>query len=132
MEEDWIDAYWVLFDCLWAVECAVTQRYVDLRRQTGVLGSNRIGADMDETLEQLYHTRTSLIISIFHVTGPMTPAPALLDSLALTLLEWDDDLDSFLSRQESLLVGGSESDTLLSLTYLATTQPYPSNQFKST
>jgi hypothetical protein len=104
MEEDWIDAYWVLFDCLWAVECAVIQRYVDLRRQTGVLGPSQVGPDTDETLEQLYHTRTSLIISIFHVTGPMTPLPALLDSLALTLLDWNDDLESFLSRQDSLLV----------------------------
>ncbi|KAF2261628.1 hypothetical protein CC78DRAFT_343557 [Lojkania enalia] len=103
MEEDWINAYWVLFDCLWAVECAVTQRYVDLHRQTGVISFNQIGADTDETLEQLSHTRTSLIISIFHITGPMTPAPALLDSLAITLLDWDEDLDSFLSRQDSLL-----------------------------
>lgn len=104
MEEDWIDAYWVLFDCLWAVECAVTQRYVDLRRQTGVLGSNQFAVDTDEALEQLWHTRTSLIISIFHVTGPMTPMPALLESLAITLLDWNDDLDSFLSRQDSLFV----------------------------
>ncbi|KAF2878309.1 hypothetical protein BDV95DRAFT_18220 [Massariosphaeria phaeospora] len=103
MEEDWIDAYWVLFDCLWAVECAVTQRHVDLRRQTGVLGSNQFGADTDETLELLFQTRTSLIISIFHVTAPMTPTPALLDSLAITLLDWSEDLDSFLSRQDSLL-----------------------------
>jgi hypothetical protein len=110
MEEDWIDAYWVLFDCLWALECAVIQRYVDLRRQSGVLGTNDFGADTDETLEQLYHTRTSFIISIFHVTGPMMPLPALLDSLALTLLDWNDDLDSFLSRQDSLLVRRSQSD----------------------
>ncbi|KAJ4289755.1 hypothetical protein N0V90_011085 [Kalmusia sp. IMI 367209] len=102
MEEDWIDAYWVLQDCLWAVECAVTQRYVDLRRQTGVFGSSH-AVDTDEILEQLWHTRTSLVISIFHVTGPMTPTPALLDSLAITLLDWNDDLDSFLSRQDSLL-----------------------------
>lgn len=107
MEEDWIHAYWVLFDCLWALECAVTQRYVDLRRQTGVFGSNQFAADTDETLEQLWHTRTSLIISIFHVTGPMTPTPALLESLAITLLDWNDDLDSFLSRQDSLLVSRS-------------------------
>lgn len=104
MEEDWIDAYWVLFDCLWAVECAVTQRYVDLRRQTGVSSPDLIGADTDEILENLYQTRTSLIISIFHITGPMTPLPELLDSLALTLLDWNQDLDSFLTRQDSLLV----------------------------
>lgn len=104
MEEDWIDAYWVLFDTLWAVECAVTQRYVDIRRQTGVFGFNQIGVDTDETLEQLYQTRASLIISIFRVIGPMTPTPALLDSLAITLLDWSEDLDSFLSRQDSLIV----------------------------
>ncbi|KAF2796433.1 hypothetical protein K505DRAFT_359320 [Melanomma pulvis-pyrius CBS 109.77] len=103
MEEDWIEAYWVLFDTLWAVECAVTQRYVDIRRQTGVFGFNQIGVDTDETLEQLYQTRASLIISIFRITGPMTPTPALLDSLAITLLDWSEDLDSFLSRQDSLI-----------------------------
>ncbi|KAF2180176.1 hypothetical protein K469DRAFT_639939 [Zopfia rhizophila CBS 207.26] len=103
MEEDWIDAYWVLFDCLWAVESAVTQRYVDLRRQSGVAGSNQFGPDTDETLEQLYHTRTSLITTVFHITGPMTPPPSLLDSLAITLLDWSEDLDSFLTRQDSLL-----------------------------
>jgi hypothetical protein len=104
MEEDWMDAYWVLFDCLWAVECAVTQRYVDLRRQTGVGVTSQINTDTDEILEQLYQTRTSLIVSVFHVTGPMTPPPSLLDSLALTLIDWDEDLDSFLSTQNSLLV----------------------------
>lgn len=104
MEEDWIDAFWVLFDCLWAVECAVIQRHVDLRRQAGVLGSSEISPDTDETLEQLWHSRTSLIISIFHITGPMEPTPALLDALAITLLEWNDDIDSFLSRQDSLTV----------------------------
>jgi len=129
MEEDWIDAYWVLFDCLWAVECAVIQRYVDLRRQTGVLGSNNFGADTDETLEQLYHTRTSLIISIFHVTGPMTPPPALLDSLALTLLDWNDDLDSFLSRQDSLLVSCFPTKVSpMRLTDLATTCAYTTDK----
>ncbi|KAF9731818.1 hypothetical protein PMIN03_008876 [Paraphaeosphaeria minitans] len=102
MEEDWMDAYWVLHDCLWAVECAVTQRFVDLRRQTGVLGSNQPSVDTDEILEQLWHTRTSLVISIFHVTGPMQPTPALLESLAVTLLDWDEDLENFLSRQDSL------------------------------
>lgn len=103
MEEDWMDAYWVLQDCLWAVECAVTQRFVDLRRQTGVFGSNHISVDTDEILEQLWHTRTSLVISIFHVTGPMQPAPALLESLAITLLDWDEDLEHFLARQDSML-----------------------------
>jgi hypothetical protein len=104
MEEDWIEAYWVLFDCLWAVESAVTQRYVDLRRQTSVSVYNNIGTDTDEILDQLYQTRTSLIISIFHVTGPMTPSPPLLESLANTLLDWNDDLDSFFSQQVSDLV----------------------------
>ncbi|KAF2118890.1 hypothetical protein BDV96DRAFT_643057 [Lophiotrema nucula] len=105
MEEDWIDAYWVLFDGLWAVESAVTQRYVDLCGQSGVFGSNPalVGPDADEILEQLYHTRTSLLLSIFHITGPMTPPQALLESLSVTLLEWSEDLDSFLSRQDSLL-----------------------------
>jgi hypothetical protein len=99
-----MDAFWVLFDALWAVECAVTQRYVDLRRQTGVLGSNQIGVDTDEMLEQLWQARTSLVLSIFHVTGPMTPTPSLMDSLAITLLDWNEDLDSFLSRQDSVFV----------------------------
>ena len=103
MEEDWIDAYWVLYDCLWAVECAISQRIVDLRRQADALGSNLISLDTDEILEQLWHTRTSLVISVFHVTGPMVPTQALLDSLAVTLLSWDDDLDTFLSRQDALL-----------------------------
>jgi hypothetical protein len=103
MEEDWMYAYWVLHDCLWAVECAVTQRFVDLHRQTGVLNSNQVLLDTDEILEQLWHTRTSLVISIFHVTGPMQPTPALLESLAVTLLDWDEDLENFLSRQDSLL-----------------------------
>ena len=96
-------AYWVLHDCLCAVECAITQRILDLRRQSGVVGSDHISTDTDEILEQLWHTRTSLVISIFHVTGPMVPSQALLDSLAMTLLSWDDDLDSFLSRQDSFL-----------------------------
>ncbi|PSN68422.1 hypothetical protein BS50DRAFT_491972 [Corynespora cassiicola Philippines] len=103
MEEDWIDAYWVLYDLLWAVECAITQRCVDLRRHTGVLGSGQIEVDTDEILEQLYQTRTSLIISMFHITGPMTPAPSLLDSLAVTLLDWNEDIDHFLSRQDSVI-----------------------------
>lgn len=104
MEEDWMDAYWVLFDTLWAVECAITQRYVDIHRQAGAIGCSQPGIDTDETLEQLSQTRTSLIISIFRVTGPMTPTPALLDSLAITLLDWSEDLDNFLSRQDSLIV----------------------------
>jgi hypothetical protein len=103
-EEDWMDAFWVLFDSLWAVECAVTQRYVDIRRQTGVFGSDQIGVDTDEMLEQLWQARTSLVVSIFHVTGPMTPSPALMDALATTLLDWNTDLDSFLSRQDSAFV----------------------------
>lgn len=103
MEEDWVDAYWILFDCLWAVEYAITQRYVDLCRQNSA-SSPLTGTDTDGTIEQLYQTRTSLIISIFHVPGPMTPPPELLESLALTLLEWSEDIDSFLTRQDSLLV----------------------------
>ena len=103
MEEDWIDAYWVLYDCLWAVEIAITQRYVDLRRQTGG-GSDQLGVDTDETLEQLSQTRTSLIISIFRATGPMTPMHSLLESLAVTLLDWDDSIDNFLSQQEAINV----------------------------
>lgn len=104
MEEDWIDAYWVLFDCLWAVESAITQRYVDMRRQSGVFGSSQAGVDTDEILEQLYHTRTSLITTVLHVPGPMRPPASLLESLAITLLDWNEDLDSFLARQDSLLV----------------------------
>ncbi|KAF2744534.1 hypothetical protein M011DRAFT_528351 [Sporormia fimetaria CBS 119925] len=102
-EEDWIDAYWVLFDCLWAAESAIIQRYVDIGRQTESSPSASSSPETDELLEQLYHTRTSLIVSIFHIIGPMPPPPALLDSLALTLVEWNDDLGSFLSRQDSLL-----------------------------
>ena len=104
MEEDWMDAYWVLFDTLWAVECAITQRHVDLRRQTGMLDSNQFDVDTDEILEQLNQTRTSLIISVFRVPGPMTPMSTLLESLAITLLDWSEDLDNFLSRQDSLVV----------------------------
>ena len=104
MEEDWMYAYWVLFDTLWAVECAITQRYVDLSRQTGMLDSIQLGVHTDETLEQLNQTRTSLIISVFRVPGPMTPTPTLLESLAITLLDWSEDLDNFLSRQDSLVV----------------------------
>jgi hypothetical protein len=94
----------VLFDTLWAVECAVIQRYVDLRRQTDLLGSDQLGLDADEMLEQLWQARTSLVISVFHVTGPMTPTPSLMNSLAITLLDWNEDLDSFLSRQDSVFV----------------------------
>jgi hypothetical protein len=94
----------VLFDTLWTIECAVTQRYVDLSRQTGALATNDAGVDLDEMLEQLWQARTSLVVSIFHITGPMTPSPSLMDSLAITLMDWNDDLDSFLSRQDSLFV----------------------------
>ncbi|ORY17956.1 hypothetical protein BCR34DRAFT_583230 [Clohesyomyces aquaticus] len=113
MEEAWIDAYLILFDCIWAIESALTQRYVDLRRQCDILGSNHYDVDTDETLEQLYHTRTSLIISLFHVKGPMNPPPGLMESLASTLLDWDDDLDSFLSRQDSLLQRSATRPVLL-------------------
>jgi len=105
MEEDWADAYWVLFDCLWTVESSITQRFVDLRCQSGMAGlSTELSIDSDETLELLYQTRTSLLSTVFHSTGPMTPSPDLMDSLAINLLEWNDDLESFLSRQDSLLV----------------------------
>ncbi|KAH7118008.1 hypothetical protein B0J11DRAFT_98340 [Dendryphion nanum] len=104
MEEDWVDAYWVLYDCLWAVESAIVQRLVDLIRRFNVVNHARVVIDADETLQHLCQAKTSLIISIFHrIPGPMTPAPALLDSLAITLLEWDEALDSFLSRQDSLI-----------------------------
>ena len=105
MEEDWADAYWVLYDCLWASESAITQRIVDLHRNSSFLYRNSSIVDRDETFQQLNQARTSLIISIFHkIPGPMTPAPSLLESLAVTLLDWDADLDNFLSRQDSLIV----------------------------
>ena len=105
MEEDWVDAYWVLYDCLWAVESSITQRIVDLRRNSSFVGQNSSSIEQDETFQQLNQARTSLIISIFHrIPGPMTPAPSLLESLAVTLLDWDADLDNFLSRQDSLIV----------------------------
>ncbi|KAF2660137.1 hypothetical protein K491DRAFT_688460 [Lophiostoma macrostomum CBS 122681] len=103
MEEDWIYAYWVLFDCLWAVEIALTQRIVDLDHKNEQSSAQDSFLDTDEMLEQLYHQRSSLILSIFHVPGPMMPDPEMLASLAITLLEWNEDLDSFLSRQDSLL-----------------------------
>ena len=61
MEDDWIYAYWVLFDCLWAAEIAVTQRIVDLDKQNE--GTNPLDSwlDTDEILEQLYHQRSSLM-----------------------------------------------------------------------
>ncbi|KAF2734033.1 hypothetical protein EJ04DRAFT_524020 [Polyplosphaeria fusca] len=102
-EEDWIDAYWAIFDVMWAVESAITQRCIDTRRQTGAFASDQIEADADEILEQLDQTRTSLLISIFHITGPMEASSALLGSLATTLLDWNEDLDNFLLRQDSLL-----------------------------
>lgn len=104
MEEDWIDAYWILYDCLWAVEGAVTQRLVDLRRNLGSSSFDHIVGEADETLEQLHQTRTSIIISIFRVPGVMTPSASLLEALASTLLAWDEDLDSFLLRQDTLHV----------------------------
>jgi len=117
MEEDWPDAYWVLCDCLWAVESAVTQRYVDLRQQSGMAGSStNVVIDSDETLESLYQTRTSLLSTIFNFTGPMTPPQDLMDSLAINLLEWNDDLENFLSRQDSLLVSTYQYSCSKSLT----------------
>ncbi|KAF2016584.1 hypothetical protein BU24DRAFT_422957 [Aaosphaeria arxii CBS 175.79] len=103
MEEDWASAYWVLYDCLWAVESAVTQRFVDIARSTVSFDENQLAIDTDEILENLYQTRTSFIISVFHqVSGPMLPTPELLDSLAITLLDWSADLNIFLTRQDSL------------------------------
>lgn len=105
MEEDWADAFWVMFDVLWAVESALTQRYVDIRRQSGVTGvSTDTIVESDETLELLYQTRTSLLTTIFHAPGPMTPPTGLMNSLATSLLEWNDDLETFLTRQDSVLV----------------------------
>ena len=69
-----------------------------------MLDPNQIGVDTDEMLEQLWQARTSLVVSIFHITGPMTPTPSLMNSLAITLLDWNEDLDSFLSRQDSVFV----------------------------
>jgi hypothetical protein len=104
MEEDWADAFWVLFDVLWAVESAVTQRYVDIRRQSGVTGlSTDLIVESDETLELLCQTRTSLLSTIFHAPGPMTPPAGLMNSLATSLLEWNDDLETLLTRQDSVL-----------------------------
>lgn len=103
MEEDWIHAYLVLFDCVWAAEIAIIQRILDLSRNDVDTWEDD-NLETDEVLQQLYHTRSSLVLSIFHVTGPMTPEPGLLNSLALTLLEWNEDLDIFLSRQDLLLV----------------------------
>jgi len=103
MEEDWLDAYWILFDCLSAVENAITQRFVDLRRRNSV-ASPRSDLDTDGMVEQLRQTRTNLIISIFHIPGPMTPPPELLESLALTLLDWSEDIDQLLTQQESVVV----------------------------
>ena len=102
-DDDWIDAYWVLFDALWAVECAIIQRFIALRQQARVNDFDTAENIIDEVLEQLGQKRTSLIVSIFHITGPMMPSTALLESLATTLLEWDKDLDDFLCRQDSLL-----------------------------
>jgi hypothetical protein len=43
LDDDWVDAYCVLYDAIWAVECALTQRYIDLRRQYQI-------SDLDPTL----------------------------------------------------------------------------------
>ncbi|OAL55463.1 hypothetical protein IQ07DRAFT_582945 [Pyrenochaeta sp. DS3sAY3a] len=102
-DEDWLDAYWVLFDTLWAVECALTQRYVDLHRQDERSSPSQLNHDDDEILDRLYQKRTSLILSVFHITGPMIPSTTLLESLTTNLLDWSEDLDTFLSRQDSLV-----------------------------
>ncbi|KAH8716965.1 hypothetical protein GQ44DRAFT_712987 [Phaeosphaeriaceae sp. PMI808] len=102
-DEDWVDAYCVLYDTLWAIECAVTQRYIDLRQhhRTNELETSII--ETDEIFEQLYQQRSSFIVSVFHFKGSLVPTNAMLESLAINLLDWDTSLDNFLARQDSLL-----------------------------
>lgn len=57
----------------------------------------------DDIFEHLYQQRSSLIVSAFHVKGPMIPSDILMQSLVINLLDWDTSLDSFLSRQDSLM-----------------------------
>ncbi|KAH7073549.1 hypothetical protein BKA63DRAFT_603910 [Paraphoma chrysanthemicola] len=102
-DEDCVDAYIVLYDFLWAIESAITQRYIDLGRLHGTSAWEPSTIENDEIFEQLYHQRSSLIISIFHFKGAMLPSNTIMESLAATLFEWDDSLDSFLSRQDSIL-----------------------------
>lgn len=103
-DDDWIDAYSAIYDILWAVECAVTKRYIDLRHDhRGSFDRDPSIIENDEIFEQLLHQRSSLIVSIFHLKGPMRPSSLLMESLAITLVDWDEALDSFLSRQDSLM-----------------------------
>jgi hypothetical protein len=103
LDDDWIDAYCVLYDAIWTVECALTQRYIDLRRQYQTRDLDPTLLENDETFEQLYHQRSSLIVSTFQFKGPIIPPTDLMESLAINLLAWDTSLDQFLSRQDSLL-----------------------------
>jgi hypothetical protein len=103
LDDDWVHAYLVLYDALWAVECALTQRYIDLRRQHQTSDLDPPLLENDEIFEQLYHQRSSLIVSAFQFKGPITPPTDLMESLAINLLAWDSSLDHFLSRQDSLL-----------------------------
>jgi hypothetical protein len=103
VDDDWIDAYCVLYDAIWAVECALTQRCIDLRRQHQTSIMDPSLHENDETSEQLYHQKSSLIVSAFHFKGPIIPPSDLMESLAINLLAWDPSLDYFLSRQDSLL-----------------------------
>jgi hypothetical protein len=103
LDDDWVDAYCVLYDAIWAVECALTQRYIDLRRQYQISDLDPTLLESDETFEQLYHQRSSLIVSTFQFKGPIIPPTDLMESLAINLLAWDTSLDQFLSQQDSLL-----------------------------
>ncbi|KAF2826414.1 hypothetical protein CC86DRAFT_467125 [Ophiobolus disseminans] len=100
-DDDWIDAYFVLYDALWAVECAITQRYIDLSRQHETNDLSLSVVESDEIIEQLYQQRSSVIVSAFHIKGPMVPSDTIMESLVINLLDWDPSLDSFLSRQDS-------------------------------
>jgi len=102
-EDDWVDAYCVLYDTLWAIECALTRRYIDLSQKSGTSDLEPTAIENDEIFEQLYQQRSSFIASAFHVKGPMVPSDPLMESLAIHLLDWDTTLDSFLSQQESMI-----------------------------
>jgi hypothetical protein len=103
-EDDWIDAYCVLYDTLWAIECALTQRYIDLCRNHDTLDLDQSKLESDDVFEQLHQQRSSFIVSAFLVRGPILPSELLLESLVINLLDWDSTLDSFLSRQDSLML----------------------------
>ncbi|KAF1918188.1 hypothetical protein BDU57DRAFT_547277 [Ampelomyces quisqualis] len=102
-EDDWIHAYCLLYDTIWSAECALTQRYLDLRRHYGTNTLDPSLVENDEIIEQLYHQRSSLIISAFHFKGAVVPSNGIMESLVITLLDWDTSLDSFVSRQDSIL-----------------------------